>query len=383
MKHINTIFHQLLREVPRHQFERVINRYEGNRRVRSLPCWTQFCAMLFAQLCSRQSLRDVVSAWDSHSSAHYHIGARQVKRSTLADANANRPAGMYMELFYWLLGQSRDKRIQHKDAVRLIDSTTIDLCKQQFEWAEFRSGKSGVKIHTVYDPDAKVPTFFSITNAKKHDKKAAEKIPLIDGATYVFDRAYNDYAWFHDMTERRIHFVGRMKSNAKFEVIEELTVTGNGVLNDQLIRLSSPMAKKQYPKILRRICFRREEDGKVLSFITNDMKRTATEIADLYKQRWQIELFFKWIKQNLKIKRFIGTSENAVKIQIIIAMIAYLLLGMAKNLMPTKRSLQQLARLVSVNLMQRRNITELLGDSSPPPKRKPKINLRQLALINA
>jgi len=150
-----------------------------------------------------------------------------------------------------------------------------------------------------------------------------------------------------------------------------------------LIRLSSPMAKKQYPGILRRVCFKREEDGKVLSFITNDMKRTAAEIADLYKERWQIELFFKWIKQNLKIKRFIGTSENAVKIQIIVAMIAYLLLGMARKMAPTKRSLQQLARLVSVNLMQRRNILELLGDKSPPPKRKLKTNLHQLMLIHA
>jgi len=323
------------------------------------------------------------------------FGARKVKCSTLA--NAKRPVGMYMELFYCLLGKSRDNRIQHKDAVRLIDSTTVDLCKQQFEsprgvslaqaqftfWAEFRSGKSGVNIHTVYDPDAKVPTFFSITHAKKHDKRAAEKMPLLDGATYVFDRAYNDYSCFHDMTESQIHFVGRMKSNANFEAVEELSASGDGVLEDQLIRLSSPMAKKQYPGILRRVCFKREADGKVLSFITNDMSRSATEIADLYKQRWQIELFFKWIKQNLKIKRFIGTSENAVKIQVIIAMIAYLLLGMARQLMPTKRSLQQLARLMSVNLMQRRNITELLADVPPPPKRKPVVNLQQLALIDA
>jgi len=151
---------------------------------------------------------------------------------------------MYMELFYWLLGQSRGQRIQHKDAIRLIDSTTVDLCKQQFEWAEFRSGKSGVKIHTVYDPDANVPTFFSITKAKQHDKRAAERMPLLACATYVFDRAYNDYSWFHDMTERQIYFIGRMKSNAKFEVIEELPAIGDGVLEDQLIRLSSPMAKK-------------------------------------------------------------------------------------------------------------------------------------------
>jgi len=288
-----------------------------------------------------------------------------------------------MELFYWLLEHSRGTSIRHNDAVRLIDSTTIDLCKQQFEWATFRSGKSGVKVHTVYDPDARTPTFFTITDAKQHDKKAAEKMPLLGGATYVFDRAYNDYAWFHDMTEQHIRFVGRMKSNTRFEVVEECTVSGDGVLEDQLIRLSSPMAKKQYPAMLRRICFKREEDGKILNFITNDLERTAVEVTELYKKRWQIELFFKWIKQNLKIKRFIGTSENAVKTQIIIAMIAYLLLSMARKIMPTKKSLQQLARLVSVNLMQRRCLLELLTGAAPPPKRKPASNLNQLRLINA
>jgi len=383
MKHTNTIFSQLLVAIPKHRFNAVVNRYQGDKRVRSLSCWTQFCVMLYGQLCSRQSLRDVAAAWDSHSVSHYHLGAKGVKRSTLAEANAKRPSGMYLELFYWLLGQSRNQTIKHKDAVRLIDSTTIDLCKQQFEWATFRSGKAGVKMHTVYDPNAEVPTFFSITTASKHDKKAAEKMPLLDGATYVFDRAYNDYSWYHDMTLRDIRFVGRMKTNAKYEVQQELHVAEGGVLKDQLIRLSSVKAKKECPVMLRRIRFKRKENGKELTFITNDLKRSASEIADLYKERWQIELFFKWIKQNLKIKRFIGTSENAVTIQIIIAMIAYLLLKIANRVMPSKNSLQQLARLLSVNLMQRRNIAELLGNSVPPPKRKSRINPRQLVLINA
>jgi putative transposase len=383
MKHANTVFHQLLRVVPRHRFEEVVSRYDGDRRIRNLPCWTQFCVMLYAQLCSRQALRDVVSAWGSHASTHYHLGASQVKRSTLADANAKRPAGMYLEVFYWLLGQERSKGIRHKDAVRLIDSTTIDLCKQQFDWATFRAGKSGVKVHTVYDPDAQVPTFFSISAASRHDKKAAEHMPLLPGATYVFDRAYNDYAWFHDLSERDIRFVSRMKSNAGFEVVEALPVSETGVLEDQLIRLSSARGRKECPTTLRRIRFMREEDGKVLTFIANDLKRTAGEIADLYKQRWQIELFFKWIKQNLKIKRFIGTSENAVRTQIIIAMIAYLLLHMASKLLPTSQSMQQLARLVSVNLMQRRNLIELLTKPTPPPKRQSTVNQRQMCLINA
>jgi len=382
MKHTNTIFQQVIRAVPRQLFDQVAQRYNGDKRVRSLSCWTQFCVMVYGQLCSRQSLRDVISAWDSHASAHYHVGARKVKRSTLADANAKRSSGIYMEVFYWLLGQSRSTGIRQKDAVRLIDSTTIDLCKQKFEWASFRSGKSGVKIHTVYDPDAQVPTFFSITNAKKHDKKAAEKMPLLKGATYVFDRAYNDYAWFHDLSENGITFVSRMKSNAGFEVTESFSVSDAGVLEDQLIQLSSAKARKACPTTLRRIRFVRETDNKVLTFITNDLKRSAGEIASLYKKRWQIELFFKWIKQNLKIKRFIGTSENAVKIQIMIAMIAYLLLHLANKVTDSKVTLQQLARLVSVNLMQRRDILELVMKISPPPKRQTNENLNQLCLIN-
>ena len=383
MQHTNTIFHQIIRAVPRHLFDDVAERYKGDHRVRSLSCWTQFCVMVYGQLCSRQSLRDVISAWDSHASAHYHVGARKVKRSTLADANTKRPAGMYMEVFYWLLGQSRGASIGQKDAVRLIDSTTIDLCKQQFEWASFRSGKSGVKIHTVYDPDAQVPTFFSITPAKKHDKKEAEKMPLLKGATYVFDRAYNDYAWFHDLTLGGTIFVSRMKSNAGFEVTESFPVSDAGVLEDQWIRLSSAKGREACPTTLRRIRFVRNEDNKVLTFITNDLKRSAGEIASLYKQRWQIELFFKWIKQNLKIKRFIGTSENAVKIQIIIAMIAYLLLHLANKAVDSSLTLQQLARLVAVNLMQRRDILELVMKLSPLPKRQPTKNLNQLSLINA
>ena len=382
MQHTNTIFHQIIRTVPRHLFDQVAQRYNGDKRTRSLSCWTQFCVMVYGQLCSRQSLRDVISAWDSHASAHYHVGARKVKRSTLADANAKRPSAMYMEVFYWLLGQSRGASIGHKDAVRLIDSTTIDLCKQQFEWASFRSGKSGVKIHTVYDPDAQAPTFFSITHAKKHDKKEAEKMPLLKGATYVFDRAYNDYAWFHDLSQDGITFVSRMKSNAGFEVVESVPVSDAGVLEDQWIRLSSAKGREACPTTLRRIRFVREADNKTLTFITNDLKRSAGEIASLYKQRWQIELFFKWIKQNLKIKRFIGTSENAVKIQIIIAMIAYLLLHLANRVIGSQVTLQQLARLVSVNLMQRRDILELVMKQSPPPKRQPTENLNQLSLIN-
>ena len=203
-------------------------------------------------------------------------------------------------------------------------------------------------------------------------------MPLLDGATYVFDRAYNDYSWYHSMTLRDIRFVGRMKTTAKFEVIEALQTSGKGVLKDELIRLSSAKAKKDCPSTLRHIRFLREEDGKELSFITNDLKRTAEEVAGLYKQRWQIELFFKWIKQNLKIKRFVGTNENAVRTQIIIAMISYLLIKLVSKNSDSKLSLHQIATLVASNLMARRNIYDLILQKEP--KKPPEIHENQLQL---
>jgi len=243
MQHINTVFSQLLTEIPRYEFNKVVNRYNGDKREGGMSCWTQFCAMLYGQLSGRKSLREISLTWESHRHKHYHTGASEAKRSTLSDANRERPSGIYLEVFYWLLNQLRKPDMKHEDAVRLIDSTTIDLCKQQFSWATFRSGKAGIKVHTVYDPKANVPTFFSITEASKHDKKAAEEMPLLDGATYVFDRAYNDYAWYYNMDQRDIRFVGRMKSNARFNVVKELEPIGEGVLKDEIIRLSSAKAQ--------------------------------------------------------------------------------------------------------------------------------------------
>jgi len=249
MQHINTVFSQLLTEIPRYEFNKVVNRYNGNKREGSMSCWTQFCAMLYGQLSGRKSLRESSLTWESHRHKHYHTGASEAKRSTLSDANRKRPSGIYLEVFYWLLNQLRKPEMKHEDAVHLIDSTTIDLCKQQFNWATFRSGKAGIKVHTVYDPKANVPTFFSITEASKHDKKAAEEMSLLDGATYVFDRAYNGYAWYYNMDKRDI-------------------------------RLSSAKAQSDCPIELRRIQFIRKEDNKLLSFITNDMERSAEEMVE-------------------------------------------------------------------------------------------------------
>lgn len=251
--------------------------------------------------------------------------------------------------------------------VRLIDSTTIDLNLNQYSWARFRSTKAGIKLHTVYDPNAQIPTFFALTEAKVNDRRAATELPLLDGATYVFDRAYNDYGWYYQLEQRNIRFVGRMKKNAQFEVLANLATDDEAVLDDQHIRLNSNKARQACPIVLRRIRYRRKEDQKVLVFLSNDLDSPAEEIAALYKQRWQIELFFKWIKQNLKIKHFIGTSENAVRIQVLVAMIAYLLLRLAQLQTHSSKSLLEWTRWVTTNLTRRCSLTEI---HSPPPDPK-------------
>ena len=369
MKHNSNVFHQLLKAIPRHQFQKVVDRHNGDHRIRKLPCWTQLVAMMFVQLASRVSLRDLVENFNANHNHHYHLGVSQIKRSSLSDANNHRPASIFAETFFFLLQKVRNHlpRGAASDMVRLIDSTTIDLNLNQFEWAHFRKTKGGIKLHTVYDPNADTPTFFELTTAKVNDRKAAQNLPIMAGVTYVFDRAYNDYGWYYEMTCQSTLFVGRMKSSAVYEVIESRETCEEFILEDQIVRLSSDKARKDCPTNLRRVKIRREEDDKVLTFISNDLTRTAAEIADLYKSRWQIELFFKWIKQNLKIKKFIGRSENAVKVQVLTAMIAYLLLRFVQLNYPGKVSLQQIARKVNLNMMTRRSIIDLLSD---PPERK-------------
>jgi len=372
MKHLNTVLHQLLKHIPRYRFEQAVERYQGDRRVRSLNCWTQLVALIYAQLAQRLSLRDLEMAFNSHAASHYHLGASLVRRSTLADANASRNPSLFREVFFGLLARLREAAPETRELVRLIDSTTIGLNLNRYAWAKFRSAKAGVKIHTVYDPHAQTPTYFEMTHAKCHDAKAGKELPLLDGATYVFDRAYNDYAWYDRLTQRNIRFVGRMKTNALYEVTARRSVAG-AVLADETIQLTSAQGK-HYHGALRRVVYRREDD-KVLVFITNDFDRSAQAIANLYKQRWQIELFFKWIKQNLKIKRFLGTSQNAVQIQVIIAMIAYLLIRLVQQSFPNSLSLQEWARLISANILARK---PWAGLAAPPKPTPPPVNNQQL-----
>jgi hypothetical protein len=369
MKHRNTVFHQLLKFLPRHRFQDAVDRHQGDHRVRSLTCWDQLLALLFCQLSGRQSLRDLVEGFNSKRAQHYHLGTDVIRKSSLADANRNRPVKIFQETFFYLLEKVRGKlpNSEINGMVRLIDSTTIDLNLNQFEWAEFRSTKAGIKLHTVYDPSAEIPVYFEMSNAKVNDRKALSKLPMLSGMTYVVDRAYNDYSWYYSLTKQGSTFVGRMKKNALYEVIEFRDRNGGDILSDEVIRLTSDKARKDCPILLRRITFCRKEDQKILVFISNDLERSAEEIADLYKQRWQIELFFKWIKQNLKIKSFLGRSENAVLIQVLSAMIAYLLLKLVQLESKCSFSLQQIARLIGLNLTSKRSILALLH---PEPDRK-------------
>ena len=370
MKHTNTVFYQLLRFIPKHRFDDAVKRHQGDYRVRQLNCWSQFIAMLYAQLSGCQSLRHLESTFNSHGNHHYHLGVRGIRRSTLADANKKRPLGIYKELFYSLLSQvGKETAKEAQQAIRLIDSTTIDLNKQNFSWAHFRSSKAGIKLHFIYDPEQEVPTFFALTKAKVNDRKAANALPIMANSTYVFDRAYNDYRWYYEqMHLKGNRFVGRMKVNTQYEVTTTQSAAGN-VLADQTILLTSEKGKN-CPIPLRRICFIRQEDEKEIVLISNDLTSPAEELMALYKQRWQIELFFKWVKQNLKIKRFFGTTEQAVHLQILIAMIAYLLLKLVNNSLSNLQvSLQQLTRLISANLFQRKSVIELIA--STRKKRKP------------
>lgn len=370
MKHSNSIFHQLLQFLPRQRFQTMVDRHQGDHRTRSLSCWDQLLALLFAQLSGRQSLRDLVDTFNSQRAHHYHLGTRTISRSSLADANSKRPTAIFFETFFYLLEKTRNHLPgrEAQDMIRLIDSTTIDLNLNQFEWAKFRSTKAGIKLHTVYDPEAEVPVFFEMTMAKVNDAKSLNSLPMLPKATYVVDRAYNNYRWYASLEQQGSKFVGRMKTNARYRVTQALTPMGEGIIADEVIELTRQQAQKDCPIPLRRVTFIRATDDKTLVFISNDFERSAEEIAALYKQRWEIELFFKWIKQNLKIKRFMGRSENSVLIQVLVAMIAYLLLRLTQITSYCSCSLQQISRLICINLTARKSLLALLH---PGPDRSP------------
>ena len=372
MRHENSLMHDVLKHVPWAKFDVVVEKHDADRCVRKLSTKSQFVALLHAQFSGASSLREIVTTMASHEPRLYHLGATAPKRSTLADANAKRPAPLFAELFDVVLAQAhRGLRKATKDAVRLIDATRIPLNALSTSWAQYDTRSNGVKVSIVYDPDAIVPVLFAINLARENDMVPAKEFPIEPGATYVFDMGYYSFIWWGDLDAKGCRFVTRLKSNTPTRVVEERPVAEYGpIVVDRVVmlpqRLQHARTHRLGEKPVREIHVV-IDSGKTLRLVTNDLTSPAEEIADLYKTRWQIELFFRWIKQTLKIRRFLGTSENAVRVQIAVALIAYLLLRMAHAAQSSVESLLTFTRLVRANLMHFRSIHHL--DRPQPPRR--------------
>jgi IS4 transposase len=345
-----------------------VDEQRSDWRVRRLSTKSQLIALIYGQLSGAVSLREIASGLESHAARLYHLGAGPASRSTLADANARRPAAVFTGLLSAMIAQAeRGFRRKIGDAVRLIDSTGIRLTGLS-GWAQFSANVCGAKLHVVYDPDADCPLYVAVTTARVNDITPAKAMPVEAGATYVFDLGYYDFSWWADLDAKGCRIVTRLKKNTPLAVVEERSLhPGSAILSDRVGYLPERMAKSRrnpFAGPVREVRIA-TDTGKRLRIMTNDLEAPAEEIAALYKRRWQVELFFRWIKQTLKIKHFLGTSENAVRIQIAVALIAFLLLRLAQAAVRALRGPLAFARLVRTNLMHRRSIHHLIGPAPP------------------
>ena len=375
MAHYNTVFSQLLKLIPRHEFETLAKQHHSGRSFRSASRWSQFVTMAMGQLSGRNSLRDIVENLSAQTHRLYHLGSARLSRSNLSRINENKPCALYEVLFEKLLGRCQGvvpgHQFRFKNPLYSLDASTIDLCLSVFPWAKFRTTKGAVKLHVGLNHAGYLPEFVTLTEGRKHDVTVGRILKFPKGSIVVMDKAYNDYAWYKQLTDNGIFFVTRLKTNAKYRVIERREVLqSKGLTSDQTIEFTGLQIAKKCPVQLRRIGYRDPATGKHYVFLTNNFKLAARTIADIYKARWQVELFFKWIKQNLKIKSFVGTSRNAVMTQIWIALCMYLLLAFLKFQSKLTKSMQQILRLLQLNLFEKRDMMALLrGD--PPPDRMP------------
>lgn len=368
MNHGKYIFAQLTDFLPRRVFDRIVKAHKGNKYVRTFTCWNQMLCMVFGQLTARDSMRDLLLSLEAHKSKYYHLGfGPSVTRRNLGIANQNRNYKIFEEFAYVLIEQARgscyksDFELNIKGNVYAFDSSTIDLCLSVFWWAEFRKTKAGIKLHTLYDVKTSIPTFIHISNAKTHDVGALDLLLYEIGSFYVLDRAYVDFKRLYHLHKQKAFFVTRAKSNMKFSRMYSRTVDGSkGIKYDQIGKLTSHYPRKSYPEKLRRIKYYDAETKKTFIFMTNNMDLKAGEIAYLYKKRWEVELFFKWMKQHLKIKSFWGTSLNAVKVQIYCAIIAYCLVAIIGNTLKVERSIYEILQILSISLLDKTPVSEIL-----------------------
>ena len=349
------VFSQLLSFLDPFVFLRISKKYGGDKYVKTFSCWNQLAVMMFGQLSNRESLRDLVLATHAHANKAFHLGfGKHASKSTLADANANRDYRIFDEFAYRVMAEARQCRATEifklGGKVYAFDSSTIDLCLSVFSWALFRKKKGGIKLHTLYDIETQIPTFFHITPARNHDTRAMDAIPYEENSFYIFDRAYNDFGRLFTINGVGAYFVVRGKKNNDFKPMRWKRRLPAGVLSDAIGYMAGQLTMSKYPEKITRILYLDPESGRTFIFFTNALDISPLKVAELYHNRWQIELFFKWLKQHLKVKKFWGVSENAVRIQIYTAVTAYCMMAIVQKKMDVQRSIYEMLQLVSVSL---------------------------------
>ncbi len=366
-----TVFAQIMEHLPKHSFRKYVNRYKGNYKVQSFSCWEQFLVMCFAQLTYRESLRDIESCLRAMNKKLYHMGiTSKISRSTLAKANENRDWRIYHDFAMVLIKIAKDLYQDEKlfeeldETIYALDSSTIDLCLTLFPWAKYKKTKSAIKLHTLLDLQNNIPSFIYITDGSVHDVNILDILITEVGAYYVMDKGYIDFQRLYTLNQGKAYFVTCAKKNMKFRRVYSNKVDkATGVLCDQIIRLTNRKTNEKYPDKLRRVKYFNLEMNKKFVFITNNFSLSSTTIANLYKQRWQIELFFKWIKQHLRIKSFYGTSSNAVKTQIWIAVSTFVLLAIVKKRLKIEQSIYTFLKVISISIFEKTPILQLFDDS--------------------
>ncbi len=380
MAHHNTVFSQILKLMPRYEFSSLAQQHDGSRRSDAMSRWTQFVALATAQLTGRASLRDIESTLDSQKHLRYHLGSGSIKRTTLSRANQNLSSAFYEALFTKLYARCRSRSSRHsfrfKRKLFSLDASLLDVSMKVFPSVEYNRMKAAYKLHVGLDHDGLIPAFAAVTVGKTGDQTQAKLMRFRKGSVLVFDKGYSDYSWHNQLTNQGIFWVTRIRGNAKYRVLERRTVNRlQGITGDQVIEYTSDRSVKNNLRPVRRVGFRDAETGKHYVFITNHFDWSAKTIASIYKQRWQVELFFKWIKQNLKIKAFIGNSDNAVMTQVFVALCVYLILAYLKYQARIGHSLQQMSRLIHLNLFARRDLIELFKPPPDPIYRSPQLGL--------
>jgi len=378
----NTVLSQLLKMLPRHEFERLANTHDGKRRSDALSRWSQFVSLSVGHLGGRTSLRDIEATLQTQAQHRYHLASQPISRSALGRANEGLDYRFFEALFKTLYHRCTQPAPRHgfrfKDKLFSLDASLISLSIKVFPWADYNRKKAAFKLHVGLDHDGLIPGFAAVTLGKNSEMEQAGKWAFPKGSVLVFDKGYNRYSWHNALTEQGLIWVTRIRGNALYRVVERRPVApGSNVTSDQTIEYTGKNAQERSLPPVRRIGYRDPETGKRYVFITNQFKWSAQTIADIYKQRWQVELFFKWIKQNLKIKAFLGTSENAVMTQVLVALCLYLLLAYLKFQSRIGKSLQQITRLLQINLFIRRPLLELLQPlpQPPPPDRQMRFGL--------